>query len=107
MNKDHNRGCPCCQYTNMVQLKNPEESRTTTTHSPLKGTSTIGARGGVSPKKFWMMAPGQQCVTEVKLRGQVIHLDFKEKLSVEDSFEANERNQNSRPGSAPIQGMDA
>ena len=40
----------------------------------------------MSPEKFWMMAPGQQCVTEVTLRGQVIHLDFKEKPSVEDTL---------------------
>ena len=40
----------------------------------------------MSPEKFWMTAPGQQCVNEVRLRGQVIHLDFKEKPSVEDTL---------------------
>ena len=33
-----------------------------------------------------MMAPEQQCVAEVKFKAQIIHLDFKERLSVEDTL---------------------
>ena len=75
----------------MVCGKIQDESQNLPTNSPLKGTSTIGSRGGVPPKislkdsnvlKVEPREGDQELVTELKFRAQLNHLGLNEKSYV-------------------------
>ena len=95
------------------------ESLQIPTDPPLKGTSTIGSRGGGPPenscgnpsvvqvKQMKSVEEDRELVTELRFRAQFIHLGLSERSSVESTSRANESNQDSRTGPNSIQRMDS
>ena len=97
--KDHQRGCPCCQYHRVECKMMGKESLQIPTDPPLKGTSTIGSRGGGPPedscgnpsvvqvKQMKSVEEDRELVTELRFRAQFIHLGLSERSSVESTLE--------------------
>ena len=98
--RQHQGGCPCCDYSNLVYKKMEEPGLPTPCSvKPLKGTSTIGSRGGVPAEK----PAGSKCeragvlkikqenkkamVSELRFKAQMIYLGLSETATVAEALQ--------------------